>query len=61
MNGQDQREPIASVLRIQQQAPRQDSLIDQLEDLYVLAARVGCYDAADWLWKQIKGIRKEIT
>jgi hypothetical protein len=44
-------EPIADVLMIQQRPPRQDSLEDQLRDLHVLAARLGCYDAADWLWR----------
>jgi len=30
---------------------RQDSLTDQLVDLHRVAARLGMYDAADWLWK----------
>jgi hypothetical protein len=36
---------------VKQQSPRQDSLDDQLRDLHRVAARLGCYDAADWLWK----------
>lgn len=44
----------ADRLRIKQQPQRQDSLIDQLRDLHIIAARIGAYDAADWLWKQIK-------
>lgn len=30
---------------------RQDSLTDQLTDVWIIAAKLGCYDAADWLWK----------
>lgn len=44
-------EPIADVLMIQQRPQRQDSLEDQLRDLHIVAARIGCYDAADWLWR----------
>lgn len=36
---------------IPQQAERQDCLADQLSDLHIVAARLGMYDAADWLWK----------
>lgn len=35
-----------------QQPQRQDSLTDQLRDLHRVAARLGMYDAADWLWKE---------
>jgi hypothetical protein len=35
-----------------QRPQRQDSLNDQLRDLHRLAARLGMYDAADWLWKK---------
>lgn len=41
-------------LRIPQQPQRQDSLADQLHDLHILAVRVGCYDAADWLRNQME-------
>ncbi len=41
----------ADKLQIKQQPQRQDSLSAQLRDLHILAARVGMYDAADWLWK----------
>jgi hypothetical protein len=34
-----------------QQPQRQDSLRDQLTDLHRVAARLGMYNAADWLWK----------
>ena len=37
--------------RIPQHGQRQDSLENQLRDLYALANRIGCYDAADWIWK----------
>lgn len=30
---------------------RQGSLTDQLADLWIVAAQLGMYDAADWLWK----------
>ena len=30
---------------------RQDSTTDQLMDLWMVAAKLGMYDAADWLWK----------
>lgn len=36
---------------IKQQPQRQDSLSEQLDDLHRVAARLGMYDAADWLWK----------
>jgi hypothetical protein len=39
---------------IQRRPQRQDSLLDQLRDLHVVAAYLGCYDAADWLWKRIR-------
>jgi len=39
-------------ISIPQQKQRQDSLRDQLKDLHIMAARLGMYDAADWLWKQ---------
>jgi hypothetical protein len=47
------REPVVNTLRIPQQPQRQDSLEDQLKDLHAIAARIGCYDAADWLWKRL--------
>lgn len=34
-----------------QQPQRQDSVTDQLNDLFIVASRFGMYDAADWLWK----------
>lgn len=49
------RETTANRLCITPQPQRQDSLADQLRDLHHLAARVGMYDAADWLWKKIVG------
>lgn len=33
---------------------RQDSLIDQLEDLVATATRLGMYDAADWVNGHLK-------
>lgn len=35
--------------------PRQDALNDQLKDLWAIANRLGCYDAADWIDRTIKG------
>jgi hypothetical protein len=32
---------------------RQDSLTNQLTDLHRIAARLGMYDAADWIWKKL--------
>ena len=34
---------------IPQQPQRQDSLADQMNDLYLVAIRLGCHDAADWI------------
>ena len=42
------------VWRIEQQPQRQDSLDDQLDDLSWVAARLGMYDASDWLWQARK-------
>lgn len=39
------RSPILPVVQ------RQDSLTDQLYDLWVVSTKLGMYDAADWLWK----------
>lgn len=36
------------VLKVQQ---RQDSETEQLYDLWMVATKLGMYDAADWLWK----------
>lgn len=36
-----------------QRTQRQDSLLDQLEDLHRVAVRFGMYDAADWLWTRM--------
>jgi hypothetical protein len=36
---------------IKQQPPRQDSIYEQLKELWTVAAKLGMYDAADWLWK----------
>jgi len=33
---------------------RQDSLVDQLEDLIAVANRLGMYDAADWVKTRLK-------
>ena len=38
---------------IPQQIQRQDSLTDQVRDLHRIAARLGMYDAADFLWKSV--------
>jgi hypothetical protein len=38
---------------LEQKPQRQDSLADQLADLHRVAARLGMYDAADWLWKRM--------
>ena len=40
-------------LFIRPQPQRQDALADQLEDLHRAAARLGMYDAADWLWRKM--------
>lgn len=36
-----------------QKPQRQDSLADQLRDVRILANRYGCYDAADWIGRQL--------
>lgn len=41
---------------IPQQPQRQDSLLDQLEELHIAATRLGMYDAADWLWKTMEDV-----
>lgn len=49
-------EPRNLALNIPQQPQRQDSLLDQLQDLRVAARRLGCYDADDYL-RQITSAR----
>ena len=39
--------------KIEQQPQRQDSLREQLITVHDAATRLGCYDAADWLWKNM--------
>lgn len=39
--------------------PRQDSTTDQLTDLWIVATKLGMYDAADWLWKNA-GLEKDV-
>jgi hypothetical protein len=43
----------------EQRPQRQDSLTDQLIDLHRVAARLGMYDAADWLWPHIAAVVQE--
>lgn len=38
-----------------QQPQRQDALTDQLQDLYTAAVRLGMYDAADFLRRELDG------
>ena len=45
MDNAIKRNRVLSIIPSQPQ--RQDSLTDQLEDLYVVATRLGMYDAAD--------------
>lgn len=42
-----QAEQFALRLRLPQMPQRQDALRDQLEDVRLMATRLGCYDAAD--------------
>ena len=44
-------ESMADRLRIQRQPQSQQALAVQLRELHIIAARVGYYDAADWIWK----------
>jgi hypothetical protein len=44
---------LALVRALPRQSQRQDSLNDQLEDLRLVASRLGMYDAADWLVSHI--------
>lgn len=37
--------------KIRQLSQRQDSLREQMADVHVAATRLGCYDAADAIWK----------
>lgn len=57
--------PVADRLRIPQQPQRQDSLVDQLKDLHIVAARLGMYDAADFIWKaglsEDRHVRDQVT
>lgn len=39
---------------IEQRPQTQEALDDQLRTLHVAAARLGLYDAADWLWRTAK-------
>jgi len=45
---------VAEPTWLEQRPQRQDSLADQLTDLHRVAARLGMYDAADWLWKAMQ-------
>lgn len=36
---------------------RQDSLYDQLQDVYKAAVEIGCYDAADYIRRHVDHIR----
>lgn len=40
---------LAVLAAIPQQHQRQDSVTDQMRDLYLAAVRLGCNDAADWI------------
>lgn len=42
---------------IPQQPQRQDSLVEQLRTLHIVANRIGCYDAADFLKHLCEGRR----
>ena len=42
-----------------QQHQRQDSTSDQLWDIYALANKAGCYDAADLIMNILLGTSKE--
>jgi hypothetical protein len=46
-------ESLPDTLKLKQWGQRQDSLHTQLEDLYDLAVRLGMYDAADFLARQL--------
>jgi len=39
----------ACMCNVRQMPQRQDSVSEQLLDVYAVAVRLGCYDAADWL------------
>ena len=41
--------------------PRQDSLYDQLKTVYDLANKAQCYDAADFIRRQIEDIERRLT
>lgn len=43
----------------EQQPQRQDSLADQLVDVLNAANRMGCYDAADFIRRQVQEQRDE--
>lgn len=43
------------LVRLPSPPPRQDSLRDQLKDLWAIANRFGCYDAADFITRTIEG------
>jgi len=44
-------ESAARLAREMATSQRQDSLAEQMRDLHRLASAIGCFDAADWLWK----------
>ena len=48
----------ALLKQIPQQPQRQDSTMDQLEDLVAVANQCGMYDAADWLKGQLETWKK---
>ena len=45
---------------IPQQTQRQDSLTEQLNDLYRAAVRLGMYDAADFITGRAPGTAKQL-
>ncbi len=40
--------------------PRQDSLYDQLKSVFKEAIKIGCYDAADFIKKEITIIERNL-
>ena len=45
---------------VPQQPQCQASLTDQLQIVHAAAARLGCYDAADLIWKRLLSTHTEI-
>lgn len=60
VNQQYKWNPQDELLAIPKMARRTDELWLQLRDLHIVAQRIGCKDAADWLRKELQKVHEPI-